>query len=102
MTPISTPSGIHVHAQYMALRLLHSGLSVCITCVQCMFALQILDAVSYIHSKKLAHRDLKPSNIFRSLGDKNVLKVGDFGLVAGNFGSPGMYVHCSCHFLSFF
>ena len=54
----------------------------------CIF-LQILEAVHYIHSKKLAHRDLKPSNIFRSLGDKDVLKVGDFGLVAGNFGSPG-------------
>jgi serine/threonine protein kinase len=51
---------------------------------------QILDAVRYIHSKKLAHRDLKPSNIFRSLGDKDVLKVGDFGLVAGNFGSPDL------------
>jgi serine/threonine protein kinase len=44
--------------------------------------------VRYIHHKKLAHRDLKPSNIFQSLGNKNVLKVGDFGLVAGNFGSP--------------
>ena len=48
-----------------------------------------MDAVKYIHHKKLAHRDLKPSNIFQALGDKNVLKVGDFGLVAGNFGSPG-------------
>ena len=54
-----------------------------------VFHFQILDAVKYIHSKKLAHRDLKPSNIFQCLGDKHRLKVGDFGLVAGNFGSPG-------------
>ena len=53
-----------------------------------------MDAVQYIHSKKLAHRDLKPSNIFQSLGDKHVLKVGDFGLVAGNFGSPGKISMC--------
>lgn len=53
------------------------------------FHVQILDAVRFIHDKKLAHRDLKPSNIFQSLGDKNVLKVGDFGLVAGNFDSQG-------------
>ena len=54
------------------------------------FNLQILGAVKYIHDQKLAHRDLKPSNIFQSLGDKKIWKVGDFGLVAGNFGSPGM------------
>ena len=52
--------------------------------------LQILNAIRYVHHNKLAHRDLKPSNIFRSLENKDVLKVGDFGLVAGNFGSPGI------------
>ena len=53
--------------------------------------------MKYIHDKKLAHRDLKPSNIFQALGDKNVLKVGDFGLVAGNFGSPGMKWYIYLH-----
>ena len=48
--------------------------------------------MKYIHKKKLAHRDLKPSNIFRALEDKEIMKVGDFGLVAGNFGSPGMFL----------
>ena len=48
--------------------------------------------MKYIHKKKLAHRDLKPSNIFRALEDKEIMKVGDFGLVAGNFGSPGMFI----------
>lgn len=41
---------------------------------------QMLEAVKYIHDKKLIHRDLKPANIF--LADK-ILKVGDFGLVTG-------------------
>ena len=60
-----------------------------------LYYIQILGAVNFIHKKKLAHRDLKPSNIFfatNSNGER-VLKVGDFGLVAGNFAneSPGLY-----------
>ena len=43
---------------------------------------QLLEAVAYIHgqSPKIIHRDLKPANIFFSMNDKNVLKIGDFGL----------------------
>ena len=43
---------------------------------------QLLEAVEYIHgqSPKIIHRDLKPANIFFSMNDKNVLKIGDFGL----------------------
>ncbi|XP_043933672.1 death-associated protein kinase 2 [Protopterus annectens] len=46
------------------------------------FIKQILDGVSYLHSKKIAHFDLKPENIM--LLDKNVaiphIKIIDFGL----------------------
>ena len=48
-------------------------------------ALQITDAIIYIHQKKMVHRDLKPANIFLSgYTKKNGLpkiKIGDFGIV---------------------
>jgi len=43
-----------------------------------VFAKQILNGLSHIHSHLIVHRDLKPSNIF--LVNKT-LKIGDFGLV---------------------
>lgn len=42
------------------------------------FMLELVDAVSYIHSKGIAHRDIKPENIF--LTHNGTLKLGDFGL----------------------
>lgn len=42
------------------------------------YLLQIIDALKYIHSKKVIHRDLKLGNLF--LSDKMEIKVGDFGL----------------------
>ena len=40
---------------------------------------QLLDALSYIHSKQIIHRDLKPSNILVTRNGYNV-KIIDFGL----------------------
>ena len=40
---------------------------------------QLVDALSYIHSKQVSHRDLKPSNILVTRNGNNV-KIIDFGL----------------------
>jgi len=47
--------------------------------------LQIVDAVSYLHSLGICHRDLKPENILmvsnvKGSADYNTIKVSDFGL----------------------
>ncbi|KAK5664140.1 hypothetical protein OQA88_355 [Cercophora sp. LCS_1] len=42
------------------------------------FMLELVDAVSYIHSKGVYHRDIKPENIF--LTESGSVKLGDFGL----------------------
>ena len=41
---------------------------------------QILEAVSYCHSKSIVHRDLKPENLLYDVDSANgILKVIDFG-----------------------
>jgi len=42
---------------------------------------QILDAVSYLHSKGIVHRDLKPENLLYHSSDENSkIMISDFGL----------------------
>lgn len=41
------------------------------------YSKQILEALSYCHSKKIAHRDIKPANIFIDKYDR--IKLADFG-----------------------
>ncbi|KXJ94331.1 serine/threonine-protein kinase ksp1 [Microdochium bolleyi] len=42
------------------------------------FMLELVDAVSYMHSQGIFHRDIKPENIF--LSQTGSMKLGDFGL----------------------
>ncbi|KAI1406577.1 kinase-like protein [Hypoxylon fuscum] len=42
------------------------------------FMLELVDSVSYMHSKGIYHRDIKPENIF--LAESGSMKLGDFGL----------------------
>ena len=43
-----------------------------------MFFYQLINGVSYLHSKGISHRDLKPENLL--LTNEKILKIIDFGL----------------------
>ena len=52
---------------------------------------QILNAVSYMHSKNVVHRDLKPENILFETNDENSpIKIIDFGLARVHTGHTAM------------
>ena len=46
---------------------------------------QLLDAISYVHSKSIVHRDIKPSNMFVAAVGTEATQ--DFTVVLGDFGS---------------
>lgn len=46
--------------------------------VAAKFLLQLLNAVEYMHVKRVVHRDLKPENLL--LDENRNIKVADFGL----------------------
>ena len=46
---------------------------------------QLIQALSYLHSNKVAHRDIKPDNII--INNMHQLKLVDFGLCTNNSGT---------------
>lgn len=59
---------------------------------------QILEALVFIHSKKIAHLDLNPRNV---LITKNKLKLGDFGLAQALLSGRGVSLVEGCgHYLA--
>ena len=51
---------------------------------------KILEALSYMHSKKIIHRDIKPENLLlRSQNNDNDLVIADFGL-ATQYADPSL------------
>lgn len=55
----------------------------------------ILIAVSYLHSNKIAHRDIKPENILISnKNDMNTIIVADFGLATQLDEDNIIITHC--------
>ena len=46
----------------------------------CMFSIQILDRMEYVHSKYIIHRDIKPENFLIGDPDKYMIYIIDFGL----------------------
>ena len=46
----------------------------------CMFSIQILHRIEYVHSKFLIHRDIKPENFLIGEPDKYLIYIIDFGL----------------------
>jgi len=43
----------------------------------CRYALDIAQAICYLHDARIVHLDLKPANVIVTLSD--VCKLGDFG-----------------------
>ena len=56
------------------------------------YTYQLLAAVAHLHARGITHRDIKPANLLLS-GDKQTLKLADFGLAAVEGVGVKKYAH---------
>lgn len=78
-------------------RIIYSKQSLSLDHVQ-YFIYQVLRALKYIHSANVLHRDLKPSNLL--VNSNCDLKVCDFGLARGVYGSERVKDSSKRHLLT--
>ena len=45
---------------------------------KCFIAIQLIERIEYLHSKKLIHRDLKPDNFLLGIEDPNIIYLTEF------------------------
>ena len=46
----------------------------------CLIAIQIIERIQWVHSRKFIHRDIKPDNFLIGLNDPHIIYLIDFGL----------------------
>lgn len=55
----------------------------------------LIDGIAYCASKNIMHRDIKPENLlFGKIGNKNILKIVDFGLATYVDEHPYIFPKC--------